>query len=179
MSYEFLRNYRHAADRLSRRVYHFPLHAGRVLRHAPINLSIEIFDDLGTPLFPPQLRRRHLLSVVQPQRVRQFLVRVGLGLVGIRCVRRGGIRVPAPAERSDVQQIHHPLVVLFSCQLHWRRKRALVWRLCEIGVASKPPNNYYQGQDNRIGWPPNRSLAQHEFSFAAAHVSFSGHGGRK
>jgi len=65
---------------------------------------------LRTPLIPPHRRGHDFLAVVQDQRVGQVRKRIGFGFVVIGV--KGRLRIisiPAPANRSDVQQIHHAL----------------------------------------------------------------------
>ena len=70
---------------------------GRVLRHAAVDLAVEVLDDLRPPLFP-LVGRGDLLAVLEDQRVGQVGIRVGLRLVEVGGVGRLGVAVRPAAE---------------------------------------------------------------------------------
>ena len=125
-----LRRHADVAHLFLRRLLHHPRHFGHGLRHPPVHVAVEVFQNLRPPLLPPG-GRLHRLAVVEHQRVGQRLVRGRLGLVfvgGVRGVRV--VTVRAAAEVRNLEQVHHLLVVFPGGQLQRLRQ---VGRLRRIG----------------------------------------------
>ena len=91
---------------------HGPGDLGDVVRHEAIDIFREHVDDLGAALFPPHLRRRHLLAVVHRERVGNIGIGIGLRFVVVGVVRSIFVAAPTRAKRLDAELIHHVLVIL-------------------------------------------------------------------
>ncbi len=121
-----LRHDRDAGDRLGSRRGDEPRDGGRDLRHAPVDLAVEVLDDLGPARLPPGRSARDLPAALQHQRVRQLRVRVGLRLVVVDRVRRLRVaRIRPGPQRRDPEQVHEPLVILLGRELDGLRQRRL------------------------------------------------------
>ena len=89
---------------------------------------VEVLDDFRTPLRPPHLRARDLLSIFQSQRVGQIRIGIRFCFIivdGVRRFRIVGVR--ARSERCDVEQFHHALMILLGG--HHNRRTHLAARL--------------------------------------------------
>ena len=92
---------------------HLPGDFGHVGRDAAIDLALEVFEDLGTPL-SPLLRGGDLRPILHLERIghgwhpvisgRFFEARAGLGTAAL-----------AGAKRLDAKLIHHVLMVVIAC----------------------------------------------------------------
>ena len=88
-----------------------PADGGDVGRNATENLAVEELDQLGTALVPPDLGGGDGLAVVQDERIGQVGPGVGPGLVPVDGIGAGAVLRDAGAQRGDVQEVHHVLVV--------------------------------------------------------------------
>ncbi len=77
------------------RAIDLPGHVGDVGRHAAKHLAIELLDNLRSALFPPDVRARDLLAVLEGQDVGQIRIRIREGFVVVGVV--GCRLVPARA----------------------------------------------------------------------------------
>ncbi len=95
-----------------------PAHARNISRSSPVDFTIEILNDLGTPQTPPLFRRCDFLAVVQHQRVRQIAIRIRFRFIVVGGIRRLRIvAVRALPERRNLKQIHCALMILLGSQL--------------------------------------------------------------
>ena len=62
----------YAANRPGDGIRYRPRHFGNILRNAAKNFAVEVFDDFGTALIPPHVRRGDFLSVLQSENFREI-----------------------------------------------------------------------------------------------------------
>jgi hypothetical protein len=99
-----------------------PADGWRVSRDAAEDLAVEELEQLRAPLLLPHFGGGDSLAVVEHERVREIREWIGRGLVEARAVGTVRSRRGARAKRSDVQQIHHTLMIFSSGELNCRRR---------------------------------------------------------
>ena len=98
-----------------------PGHVRHVARDATIDVLLVHLHDFRTPLVPPHRRRRHLLAVVQSERIGKIGIRVRLRLVVVGMIRSLFITARTGTQGFDAQLIHHVLVILIGGEGDRRR----------------------------------------------------------
>jgi hypothetical protein len=123
-----------------------PRDVGCVRGNPPVDLPLEILDELGTAGMPPRTGRRDALAVLQRQRIRQLREGVRQRLVGVRVI--GGVLVSAGAgsQPGNPELIEHVLVVLLRRPGRSVNRRAAARRRSRRGLGLLRPRGHRREQ---------------------------------
>src|ERR1700674_717028 len=112
MPEKLLADDRMAPNRCFDGLHYFPRHLRSVLRDAPENLALEVFDDLRSALIPPDAGLANPFAVLELQYVRQIRVRIRQRFVVVGVIRRAFVAARSRTPRLDSELIDHVPMIL-------------------------------------------------------------------